>query len=559
MPRSLRGLLAARLDRLGSAKRIAQAAAVCGRTFSYAMLEALIGTEADAPGLDAGLARLLDAEILFQRGPLLRAAFTWKHALLREAAYESLPDRERRRLHALAARALPDLDPAAVTSRPELLARHWAEAGRPDQAFGWWRQAGLRALDRCAYVEARHDLECAIDAVHRTASTAEERRQRKLELRLALTSLEMGHHGPGSSEAGRSVRRAEALCRGAMQGDELVHALFLATRVRFARGELRAALRLVDRLVVLSDGIRDPFLRSAVFAQAGNVFCCLGRLDRSACLLDRSAEVYALATVRPAGWLTIVPLVNVYYARAAIAFMRGRLAECRAQVDAGIADPDVLGHPFSQALIRVYCAPIALLAGDRDWFVELLSFGERQAAAVESGFLVHLAKVLLPLAEPALSPSDREERMQTALRDSEQIGFRLCRSIALAELAALQAGAGKREQALQTIDEAKMEATRRMDRAFLPEILRRRAELLASWGREGEALADLRRSLRLARRDGAFGLELRGALSLARLHTAGERYDAARRSLRSVLVRLPDEVDARERLEAENLLRDLHG
>ena len=177
VPRSLSGLLAARLGRLGSALRIAQAAAVCGRTFSYPMLEALTGTEADAPGLDAGLGRLLDAEILFQRGPLLRAAFTWKHALLREAAYESLPHRERRRLHALAAGALPDLDPAAVASRPELMAFHWTEAGRPDEAFGWWRQAGLRALERCAYVEARRDLEFALDAVSRTSSTAEERRR----------------------------------------------------------------------------------------------------------------------------------------------------------------------------------------------------------------------------------------------------------------------------------------------------------------------------------------------------------------------------------------------
>ncbi len=556
VPRSLRGLLAARLGRLGSAKRIAQAAAVCGRTFSYQMLEALTGTEADVPGLDAGLARLLDAEILFQRGPLLRAGFTWKHALLREAAYESLSLRERRRLHALAALALPDLDPAAVASRPELLARHWTEAGRPDQAFGWWRQAGLRALERCAYVEARRDLESALDAVPRIASTPEQRRRRKLELRLALTSIEMGQHGPGSNEAGRSARRAEALCRGVVHGDDLVHALFLAVRVRLTRGELRPALRLAERLAALSDGIRDQYLRAAILAQSGNLFCCLGRLDRAATLLDRSVEIYALTTDRPAGWLTTDPMVNLYYARATIAWMRGCLTECRAQVDAGVAHADSLGHPFSQALMRVYCAPLALLAGDHAWFVELLSFGERQAAAVESGFLIRLAGLLLPLVEPALSPGERAQRMEAALRDSEQIGFRLCRSIALGELAALQARAGSKEQAVQTIDEAMVEATRRMDRSFLPEILRRRAELRASWGQEGEALADLRRSLREARRQGAFGLELRGALSLARLHAAGDRHEAARRALRSVVAHLPDEVDAPERAEAESLLRD---
>ena len=140
---------------------------------------------------------------------------------------------------------------------------HWASAGRPAEAFEWWHRAGLRALERSAYAEAIHALEQALRALPKAVGPAE-RRGREIELRMALTAAESGR-SPGSDAVVRQSRRLEALCAGLDAGDQLVTALFLSVRSRTVRGEMRAAMRIVDRLRVLTAGIRDPYLRA----------CCL--------------------------------------------------------------------------------------------------------------------------------------------------------------------------------------------------------------------------------------------------------------------------------------------
>jgi tetratricopeptide (TPR) repeat protein len=553
VPLSLWGLLGARLDRLGSAKRIAQAASVCDRAFSYGLLAAITATDRDASDLETGVARLIDAEILFQRGPVPRASFVWKHALLREAAYASLPNGERRRLHAATARALADLEPETAASRPELVARHWTDAGRPAEAYGWWRRAGLRAVARSAYVEAAYALEQALRTLARAVPDREDRRRRELELRLGLTFAVMGKHGPGSIEASRCARQAEALCRGLDPDDDIARALYLTARVRLVRGDLGVALRLLQPLAAIREGITDPRLRSAILAQAGNLNACMGRLDDAEALHAQAVTVYDRADKPMTAFED--PRVHLQFMRALVSWLRGRRGECLAHIEAGIAHADALETRGQSAVIRVNATPLALLAGDDAWFARLLRDGSRQATEVGSIYLMQLAAVFTPLGEPSLAPADRAQRMRSALADSERGGYRLFRSLALAEVASLEAAGGHLTEALLTIEEATKEAKRRTDRFFLPEILRRRGDLLASAGERDRARSTLRRSLRAAQRSGAFCLELRASLSLARLLAADRRYDAARHALSSVISRLPDDVDAPERADTVNLLR----
>ncbi len=179
IPLTLQSLLAARLDRLGPAKYLAQAAAVCGRTFRYPLLAALAADDARPEiDLEAGLARLRDAEIVFQRGTPPRASFSFKHALLQEAAYDSLPSGQRRRWHALLARVIPDVEPEIAATQPEVIAMHWASAGRAAEAFEWWHRAGVRAHERSAYAEAIHALEQALRALPKGGWTDGAPRQR---------------------------------------------------------------------------------------------------------------------------------------------------------------------------------------------------------------------------------------------------------------------------------------------------------------------------------------------------------------------------------------------
>jgi tetratricopeptide (TPR) repeat protein len=553
IPLSLGGLLAARLDRLGTAKRLAQAAAVAGRQTSCALLQALVEDELQDAAFDAALARLLDGEILFQRGPRQHATFSFHHALMREAAYDSLTARERRRLHAIAAGAVTELDPETAASRPEVVAEHWMSAGRPDQAFRWRRRAGLLALERSAYAEASYHLEQALRTL-RQAVPALDRRRQQLDLELAFTSLEGGRSGPGSAAAARHARRAAALCAGLALDDEVARALLLSARVRYARGELRATMRMLEPLWAFEDRIQDPYLRASIFTQAGNLMASMGRLDEAERFQDRSLEAYAQAQARPAGALTADPLANLQVNRAGIEWLRGRASASRRWLDASLAHTDRLGHPFSRAWIRILGASLALRQGDRTRFAQLTEEGARLADAIGSEWLIAAANVFAPLADASMTAADRAPRVHAALRVSP--GSRAYRSAQWSELAGLYAGAGRPEEALRATDEAMSEG-RRTDWCLLPEILRRRGELMAVLGRPADAEVDLRRALRAARRGEAFVLELRCALSLARLAAAQGRSAAGRRALSTTLARLPDDVDAPERAEAAALLDQL--
>ncbi len=158
IPPTLQQSLAARLDRLGSAREIAQIGAVLGRGFSYALLQSVAGLDEGA--LQSALERLAEADILFVEGHGALATYRFKHALIQDAAYDSLLKSRRQALHRRAAEALREQERAA---EPEVLARHFTEAGLAEPAIDWWGRAGDQALRRSAFQEAIAHLGKAIE------------------------------------------------------------------------------------------------------------------------------------------------------------------------------------------------------------------------------------------------------------------------------------------------------------------------------------------------------------------------------------------------------------
>ena len=148
IPLTLQQSLAARLDRLGSAREIAQIGAVLGRGFSYALLQSVAGL--DESVLQASLDRLAEADILFVEGHGPQATYRFKHALIQDAAYDSSLKSRRQALHAQAAEILPD----SASPEPEAIAHHFTQAGLDDLAIEWWGKAGDQALRRSAFKEA---------------------------------------------------------------------------------------------------------------------------------------------------------------------------------------------------------------------------------------------------------------------------------------------------------------------------------------------------------------------------------------------------------------------
>ena len=142
----------ARLDRLVTAKAVAQYAAVIGRQFAYALLQAV--SQLDEATLQRELGRLVEAEIVYQRGVPPQATYTFKHALIQDAAYESLLKSTRQQYHQRIAQVLEAQFPETAEAQPELLAHHYTEAGLIEQAVALLAQAGQRAIERSAHVEA---------------------------------------------------------------------------------------------------------------------------------------------------------------------------------------------------------------------------------------------------------------------------------------------------------------------------------------------------------------------------------------------------------------------
>ena len=221
IPASLADSLMARLDRLSTAKEVAQRAAVLGREFGYPLLAAMM----EMPGMDEailrhGLGRLVDAEILFARGEPPAATYTFKHALVQETAYQSLLKRTRQQLHARTAQVLEERFPERVAAEPEVIARHYDQAGLAAQASAYYQRAGERATQRLANEEAIGHLRRAL-ALVATLPERHERRQMELGLQMAIGAPLAAARGWAHPEYEQTFTRARALASQIGESPEL--------------------------------------------------------------------------------------------------------------------------------------------------------------------------------------------------------------------------------------------------------------------------------------------------------------------------------------------------
>ncbi len=183
IPATLHDALLARLDRLAAAKVVAQLGATIGRTFAYDVVQAV--APLDAATLQGALAQLVEAEVVAQRGLPPQATYTFKHALIQDAAYESLLRSTRQQYHQRIAQVLAERFPETAETQPEVLAQHYTAAGLHAQALPYWQRAGQRALERSAYREAVGSFEQALSALPHLPEKRDTREQ-AIDLRLAL-------------------------------------------------------------------------------------------------------------------------------------------------------------------------------------------------------------------------------------------------------------------------------------------------------------------------------------------------------------------------------------
>src|SRR5262249_39997909 len=210
IPHTLQDSLMARLDRLVTAKGIAQLAAVIGRQFAYDLLSTV--SQLDEATLQRELGRLVEAEIVYQRGLPPQSIYVFKHALIQDAAYESLLRSTRQQYHQRIAQVLEEQFPETAETQPELLAHHYTEAGLTEKAVHYWYKVGQSASQRSAHAEALSHLRRGLALLQMLPETPE-RTRREVDMLIALGASLIATKGYGASEAEQTYRYARQLCQ----------------------------------------------------------------------------------------------------------------------------------------------------------------------------------------------------------------------------------------------------------------------------------------------------------------------------------------------------------
>ena len=250
IPATLQDALMARLDSLESAKAVAQYAAVMGRQVSYEVLEAV------SP-LDEATRQLVEAELLYQRGLPPQATYTFKHALIQDSAYQLLLRSTKQGYHQRIADVLETRFPEMVATQPELLAHHYTEGGRPEAAARYWQQAGEKALQRSAIVEAIAYLRQGLEVL-KTLPDAPERLQSELALQTALGPALMAAKGHGDSDVKRVYTRARELCEQLGDTPQLFPVLRMLMLCHVNQEEVPTAYQLGEQLLRLAQARPEP-------------------------------------------------------------------------------------------------------------------------------------------------------------------------------------------------------------------------------------------------------------------------------------------------------------
>src|SRR5438105_2451828 len=210
IPETLQDSLMARLDRAPRLREVAQLGSVLGREFAYDMISALAGIEEEV--LQSGLGQLVADELLYQRGRPPRSRYLFKHALIQDAAYQSLLKRTRQQYHQQVAKLLEDRFPELASTQPELVAHHYTEANCPVQAIAYWHKAGVAAASKSANVEAIDQYRSGLALVE-ALSDPRERAERELDLQMALGPALVATKVAAHADVGRTYARAWELCR----------------------------------------------------------------------------------------------------------------------------------------------------------------------------------------------------------------------------------------------------------------------------------------------------------------------------------------------------------
>lgn len=516
IPATLNELFLARLDRLTpTSKELAQISSVVGRSFPYALLHRVSVTGEAA--LQGALLSLCEAEVLLCQGRPPDSKYQFKHFLIQDAAYHSLPRKKKREHHLRVARALTELLPETTEIQPELLAHHYTEGGDIEQALANWERAGRRAAERSANVEAINHFGQALQMLAKTAESPD-RNRRELSLQLALGAPLMAVKGYAAGEVEKAYARARELCRGASEDVQIFPALQGLWQFYMVSGELPTARELAEQLLAVAQNSTDSTmlllanrsLATTVFLQ-GEIVRCRELTEAGLALYDRGLHgSLGLHYGHDPG------VAHGLYSAWAIWLLGYPDQALRRAIEA-VTLAEELAHPVSIAFAKCYLAVLRNSCGD------YLAAAAEAAAAKSVSTAHHLAlwlsvgTMMEGWARLGLGEWDAGIALfQQGVAGWQGTGARAGMTFFLVTLAEAYRKAGLPRKGMTVLDEAEALVEQNSEHYYEAELYRVKGELrfaLVPQDHEG-AEAEIRRAIEIARQQQARSLQLRATTSL---------------------------------------------
>jgi class 3 adenylate cyclase/tetratricopeptide (TPR) repeat protein len=559
IPTTLHASLMARLDRLAPVREMAQIGAVAGREFHYELLNAVAGLPRER--LEEALGQLVRSELIFRRGESPHAVYTFKHTLVRDAAYASLVKSRRAHLHAAIASALEQQFPEIVQTQPETLAHHLTEAGLIEKAIGYWLQAGKNAALRSANLEAIAHLQRGIELTSRLP--ADEGRDRsELDLQLILGPCLIATQGPTASTAVATFARARELCERLGGPPEYPLVMLWLAIASAMRGELPQALEAFADLTSAAEARgNQPALLNGIRGQAG-ILMFMGRIVEARETLERAIELFnasqeadriaARAAGQDAGVSTLVLMAWVFW-------LLGQVDEAVARVSAALERADAVQQAHTHAYAWYYASVLHALRGEP---AIAQGYAERCLAISERHGFRHwlgLSRAIRGICTAVLDASAGQlDEVKTALDEYQRAGYQLGLTAQFVLLCQVLLLRNESEAAMEVIDNGLSIVGHNSERCFEAELYRLKAGALLMRGApDAEAESLLDQALRTACSQQARSLELRAATDLARLWMRqGKRADALD-VLSSIYGRFSEGFETRDLKEAKAVLAQL--
>jgi predicted ATPase len=559
IPASLQDLIMARVDRAEGNREIAQIAAVLGREFNHELLAAV--TSLDQSTLNAEMRQLVQAEIIYQRGRPPNCLYTFKHALLEDALYNSLVKSKRQEFHRRVGEVLEaQFGPVLIETRPELLAHHFGEAGVPEKAVRYWLQAGLRSRERSAEIEAIGHLTRGMALIKELAESPD-RDALELELLSPLGTAYIAARGYAAPEVGPVFQRARELCEHVGEPPQWLAMLLGIWEWHTVRGNLRLCMDLATEGMEFSTRLNNPGMLMEASFMAGETLLYRGEFtDAHDCFAyavanydDRErTKQWSAYTGHDAGIThrsnLAVALWHLGYPDQALKINREMLQLARE-----------IGHPFSLAYALHHTA----------WFFQYCRLGsEVQTAAEEAiaistaqGFALWHATGTFFKGAGMFLQGDRAKGLALLLQGLAAFrasGAELTLSCQLGFVGEACAQFRRFRDAHQVIDEGIELAEKNDERCQEAELHRLKGELLLAESTEPEVAAEacFRQAIAIAQRQQSKAWALRATMSLARLWQRQDRPKVARDVLAEVYdtytegFTTPDLMDARALLDA---------